>query len=166
MVLIKNTGLSSLPWKNPYSQNWKLGLSDSTPDHLCSAPSEKKHVDPPDGITPKNRPSFDQTRLSSQHRPKTLCFLRCNLLKMLTWSWRCVCVCVCYIPSWFELSFNVLCWTLTTRLAPPVGVNIKNSRSTLLAISRGSSLGRVRPNMLESVPNPNVTHTRKTYLKF
>ena len=92
MVLIKNNGLSSLPWKNPYSQNWKLGLSDKHPWPPVFSPVWKKHVDPPDGITPKNRPSFDQTRLSSQHRPKTLCFLRCSLLKMLTWSWRCVCV--------------------------------------------------------------------------
>ena len=91
MVLIKNTGLSSLPWKNPYSQNWKLGLSDKHPLTTYVPLRLKNMFDPPDGITPKNRPSFDQTRLSSQHRPKTLCFLRCNLLKMMTWSRRGVC---------------------------------------------------------------------------
>ena len=90
MVLIKNTGLSSLPWKNPYSQNWKLGLSDKHPLTTYVPLRLKNMFDPPDGITPKNRLAVSRDWPLNVAR-KTLCFLRCNLLKMMTWSRRGVC---------------------------------------------------------------------------
>ena len=98
-------------WTKWFHQNWKLGLSDRT---LTTYPPSrlKKHVDTPDGITPKNPAVLWPTGSDLSTSPeKPYVFFVVTFWKC--WLGREE---VCVIPSWLELSFNVLCWTLITHV--------------------------------------------------